>query len=103
MLISIRELIKSRDYLLDEPVVEQLLDYCEQLEDQIIDYKFEKEKNKELILLDMIREVIKGCSAIQKEQAEHERFGFDAPNYQEIISNLKTYILERCKDERIYL
>jgi hypothetical protein len=103
MLKSIRELFKRKDYLLDEPEVEQLLDYCEQLEDQIIDFRFDKEKNKELIMLDMIREVIKGCDAIQKEQAEHERFGFTAPNYQETISNLKTYILERCQDERIYL
>ncbi len=51
----------------------------------------------------MIREVIKGCNAMEKEQLEHERFGYEAPNYTEAVSNLKTYILEICKDNKIYL
>ena len=54
-------------------------------------------------MIDMLKEVIKGCNAIQKEQAEHERFGFEAPAYQETISNLRLYILKRCRDEKIWL
>jgi hypothetical protein len=54
-------------------------------------------------MLDMLKEVIKGCNAIEKEQMEHERFGFEPPAYQETISNLQRYILKRCQDEKIYL
>jgi len=54
-------------------------------------------------MLDMLKEVIKGCNAIQKELTEHERFGFEAPHYQETISNLKNSILECCRDENIWL
>ncbi len=54
-------------------------------------------------MLDMIKEVIKGCDAIEKEQAQHEGFGYDEPNYQETISNLKRYILKRCQEEKIWL
>ena len=97
------EIFKKAQDLLDEPEVVALLDYCEILEDELIEFKFEKDKNKELILLDMIKEVVKGCKAIEKEQAEHERFGYDAPNYQETISNLKSYILEICRNNKIYL
>lgn len=100
---NLRDIFKNKFNLLDEPEVEELLDYCEQLQDEIVEFKFEKNKNKELVMLDMIREVIKGCNAIEKEQTEHERFGYDAPNYQETISNLKTYILNRCHEERIWL
>lgn len=100
---NLREIFKNKFNLLDEPEVEELLDYCEQLQDEIVEFKFEKNKNKELVMLDMIREVIKGCNAIEKEQTEHERFGYNAPNYQETISNLKTYILNRCHEERIWL
>jgi hypothetical protein len=100
---SIREIFKNKEYLLEEPEVAALLDYCEQLQDEIVDYKFEKERNKELALLDMIKEVLKGCNAIQKEQEEHLRFGYDAPNCPETIANLKNYIMERCRDERIRL
>ena len=100
---STREIFKGREYLLEEPEVKQLLDYCEQLQDEIVEFKFQKTNNKELAMLDMIKEVIKGCNAIEKEQMEHERFGYDAPDYQETISNLKRYIYGRCKDEKIYL
>jgi hypothetical protein len=50
----------------------------------------------------MLKEVIKGCNAIEKEQIEHDRFRYES-NYQETISNLKQYIYGRCKDEKIYL
>jgi len=97
------EIFKKAQDLLDEPEVQELLEYCEKLEDELVDFKFEKNKNKELILLDMIKEVLKGCNAIEKEQMEHERFGYEAPNYQATISNLKSYILMICRDNQIYL
>lgn len=100
---STREIFKNKDYLLEEPEVKQLLEYCENLEDELVEFKFEKAENKELIMLDMIREVLKGCNAIEKEQMEHERFGYEAPNYQETISNLKRYILKTCHDNKIWL
>ena len=83
--------------------VQELLGYCEQLEDELVDLRFEKEKNKELILLDMIKEVVKGCKTLEKEQIDHERFGYEVPNYPETISSLKNYILEICKNNKIYL
>lgn len=98
-----RDLFKNKDYLLDEPEVEELLEYCESLEDEIIEFKFEKNNNKELVMLDMIKEIIKGCNAIQKQEQEHLRFDLEAPNYQESINNLKQYILDRCRDEKIWL
>lgn len=97
------EIFKKAQDLLEEPEVLELLDYCEKLEDELVDFKFEKNANKELIMLDMIKEVIKGCNAIEKEQLEHERFGYEAPDYQETISNLKSYILEICRINKIYL
>ena len=97
------EIFKNAKDLLEEPEVIELLEYCEKLEDELIEFKFEKNKNKELIMLDMIKEVVKGCNAIEKEQKEHERFGYEVPNYQETISNLKSYILEICRINKIWL
>jgi hypothetical protein len=97
------EIFKKAPDLLDEPEVQELLDYCERLEDELIDLKFEKDKSKELIMLDMIKEVVKGCNTIEKEQLEHERFGYEAPNYQATITNLKNYIIAICRDNKIYL
>ena len=103
MLKNKLQIFKNNTDLLDEPEVQELLDYCETIEDELVEFRFEKQKNKELILLDMIKEVLKGCNALEKEQRDHERFGFEAPNYEETISNLKSYIHEICKINKIYL
>ena len=98
-----RELFKNNLSLLEEAEVIELLEYCDELEDEIIEFKFQKSNNKELIMIDMLQEVIKGCNDLEKEQMEHERFGSEAPKYQESILNLKRYILDRCRDEKIDL
>ncbi|WP_264525840.1 hypothetical protein [Flavobacterium sp. N502536] len=100
---SVQEIFKNKEYLLEEPEVEKLVEYCEELQDELVEFKFQKTNNKELAMLDMLKEVIKGCDAIEKEQMEHERFGYEAPNYQATISNLKSYIYGRCRDEKIWL
>ena len=100
---SVQEIFKNKEYLLDEPEVIKLVDYCEELQDEIVEFKFQKTSNKELAMLDMLKEVIKGCNAIEKEQMEHERFGYEAPDYETTISNLKNYIYSRCRDEKIWL
>ena len=54
------ELFKKAPELLDEPEVQELLDYCEKLEDELVDFKFEKEKNKQNTNdLDMKHQIIK--------------------------------------------
>ncbi|WP_396186408.1 hypothetical protein [Flavobacterium sp.] len=63
---STQELFKTNPSLLDEPEVAQILDYFEQLQDEIVEFKFQKTNNKELAMLDMLKEVIKCCNAIQK-------------------------------------
>jgi hypothetical protein len=88
------EIFKNAKLLLDEPEVQKLLDYCKSLEDALLEFKFEKNNNKELIMLDMLKEVVKSCSEIQKLEMEHERFGYPLPDYSESIWNLQRYIFE---------
>lgn len=100
---SIREIFRNNEHLLEEKEVRILADYCEELQDEIVELKFQKTENKELALIDMIKEVVKGCEALEKEQMEHERFGYDAPDYKSTISDLKRYIYSRCRDEKIWI
>lgn len=100
---SVREIFRNKQHLLEEPEVEKLVEYYEELQDEIVEFKHQKNNNKELAMLDMLKEVIKGCNAIEKEQMEHERFGYEAPNYEATISNLKSYIYSRCRDEKIWV
>lgn len=97
------ELFKNAPLLLDEPEVQQLLAYCESLEDELVEFKFEKSNNKELIMLDMLKEVVKSCAEIQKLEMEHERFGYPLPDYSEAIKSLKSYIYEMNRINKLRL
>ena len=98
-----QEIFKSAPLLLDEPEVQQLLAYCESLEDELIEFKFEKSNNKELIMLDMLKEVVKSCAEIQKLEMEHKRFSYPLPDYSESIWNLKSYLLEMNRNNKLGL
>lgn len=89
--------------MLDEPEVQQLLAYCESLEDELVEFKFEKSNNKELIMLDILKEVVKSCAAIQQQEMEHERFGYPLPDYSEAIRSLKSYIYEMNRNNKLRL
>ena len=95
------EIFKNAKLLLEEPEVQQLLAYCESLEDELVEFKFEKTNNKELIMLDMLKEVVKSCTEIQKLEMEHERFGYPLPDYSQSIRNLRSYIFEMNKDNKL--
>lgn len=100
---NLYEIFRKKSELLDEPEVMQLMEHCEKLQDELVDFKLDKTYDKQLIMLDIIREILKGCEEIQKEQYEHERFNYLPPNYQETIKNLKHFIIKRCYDEKIRL
>ena len=100
---QIRNLFKNKSYLLDEPEVEELLEYCEHLQDEVVELNYQQNQSKEVVLKEMIGDIIKSCNAIQKEQEEHIRFGYAPANFEEAIANLKNYIYDRCKDQKIWI
>lgn len=97
------DLFKNAQDLLKEPEVQELITYCEQLEDELVELKFEIQNNKSLIMLDMLKEVIRGCNAIEKEHEEHLRFGYPSPDYLAAISGLRRYIMVQCRENRVWL
>jgi hypothetical protein len=100
---QISNIFKNKEYLLDEPEVEQLLEYCGALQDEIVEFKFERSNDKQLVMLDMIKEILKACTEIQKQQAEFKRFGLEPPDFEGGIDNLKRYIQEVCRINKIRL
>lgn len=41
---SVREIFRNKEYLLDEPEVMKLVDYCEELQDDIVELKISKNR-----------------------------------------------------------
>ena len=98
-----RELFKNKSHLLEETEVEQLLEYCEKLQDEMVDLKFQQKESKQLIMLDMLKEIVKACEETEKQQRESIRFGLEPPDFEESISNLKRFLIVRCRENGIWL
>ena len=98
-----RELFKNKPHLLEEKEVEDLLDYCIKLQDELIDLKFDQKESKQLIILDMLKEIVKACEAAEKQQKEFIRFGLEPSDFEESISNLKRFLTLRCRENGIWL
>ena len=81
---------------MDNPEVIKLIEYCEELEGQVLETKVNSKYNKEVILLEFLRELSSGCDSLIKTQEENKRFRFEDVNFEEAIHglnmNIKTFI-----------
>jgi hypothetical protein len=92
----IYQIFKDNEHLMDLGPVEELIDYCQELEGQIMENVIDKQYDKELIYLEIIRDIYNSCKDIGEQEILNERYPNDFPevNYKEIVGNLKNYITD---------
>lgn len=89
---SINQIFKTNPLLKEEPEVKELVEYCLDLESQVIENKQVKNFSHEDKLTVLVREIYSSVRDLEKQQMEHERWGFESPDYQESIKNLADYL-----------
>jgi hypothetical protein len=94
-----RDFFRDKPELLDESSVLDLIDYCQDLEGELLEKKRSEKYNKEQLLLHFIKELHESCKYLEQQAEESKRFK-DAPlvDFEKSITNLKTYIEDFCKD-----
>lgn len=103
---SIRQIFQHRKDLLDEPEVQELIDYTQELEGLVMDKKIEDNYDKETILLGIIRDIYSSCDDTLKQDELHQRFPNDTEpvgDYRDSLINLKRFISDMCRDNKINL
>lgn len=94
-----RDFFRSKPELLDEPSVLDLIDYCQELEGELLEQKRVEKYSKEEILLQFLKELHESCKSLEEQEEVSKRFKDIPPvNFQEAVSNLKIYIENFCKD-----
>jgi hypothetical protein len=78
---------------MDEPEVMELIEYCQELEGDVLDVKINKQYDKEEILHNIVKEIYSSCRQLIKDEEESVRFG-ETPrvDFEKSIVNLKRYI-----------
>jgi uncharacterized protein YutD len=100
---SIKDIFKNNPSLLEEDEIKQLLDYCESLQATVVDN--EQQIDQTVQLKQLISEIKEGLEDVLNQKSLNERWPseFDKPDFEQNIINLKQYIADYCKTNKIYL
>jgi len=93
---DIRQIFKGNEHLMDLEPVDNLIDYCRDLEGQLFEKNLEETNNKEQILKSIIQDVLASCDELEENKLLSERYPelYKKPDPDSLIKNLKDYILE---------
>lgn len=100
---SINQIFKNNPELMDILEVKELIEYCSELEGEIIENKQNKQFSFEDKLTELVRDIYIGVRDVDKQKEEHTRFNFEPPNYEACIENLKRYLLDFSRDNNFRL
>lgn len=100
---SINQIFRGNEHLMDLNPVEELIDYCMELEDMVVENN--QVVDQTVVLKQLISEISKSCGELLEEDERGERWGndFERVDFKESIINLKNYISSYCIDNKIRL
>jgi len=101
----IKNIFKNNKHLMNEPEVQELIDYCQELEGQVISRNIDDVYDKELIYLEMIRDIYNSCNDIGEQEMLNERYPNEFPqvDYKEMVVNLKIYIEKMARENKLLI
>ena len=90
---NINQIFKNNKHLMDSPEVMELIEYCRELEGDVMDVEINKQYDKEEVLHNIVKEIHSSCRQLISDEEESVRFG-ETPrvDFEKSILNLKEYI-----------
>ena len=64
---SITQIFQGNEHLMDLHPIEELIDYCRELEGQVLDRKIQDEYGKEKHYVQMFKEIYQSCNDTLKD------------------------------------
>jgi hypothetical protein len=93
---SIYEIFKGNEHLMDLDPVEELIDYTQELEGQILEIKVYESYDKEHILKTMLSDILSSCQEYEENKLLRERYPdqYEKIDSDNLVSSLMGYIVE---------
>ena len=91
---SINQIFKGNEHLMDLQPVEELIDYCQNLEEKVIETNLEEDK--EHIYKSIIQDILTSCNELEESKLLAERYPdlYKKTDAETLVQNLKNYILD---------
>ena len=90
---NINQIFKNNTNLMDEPEIIELIEYCQELEGEVLEKNIEDTYSKEEIYLQILKEIYDSCDKTLTDDQLSERFK-ETPrvDFKEAVINLKKYM-----------
>jgi HPt (histidine-containing phosphotransfer) domain-containing protein len=100
---SINQILQNDKELLNNPLVQELINYCTELEDSVIEYKQKEQNSFENTLIELVNELNDSVNQILIDDEEYRRFKeIDPVDFKNAIINLQTYLREFSRINKFY-
>ena len=90
---SIKQIFKGNEHLTGFGPVEELIEYTQELEDQVVENS--QVIDQTVVLKQLISEIKQSCSSMIEEDEKHRRWpnDFEEVDFKDAIKNLKEYLI----------
>ena len=90
---NINQIFKNNKHLIEHPEVQELIDYCQELEGKLMEVEINKQYDKDDILINVIRDIKESCEQTINDNEESIRFNeIPRVDFEKSVVNLKKYI-----------
>ena len=102
---SISQIFKGNEHLMDLQPVEELIEYTQELEGQVLERKVEDSYDKEHMLKSMLSDILSSCREYEENKILQDRYPdlYQSIDADTLVKNLMAYIFDmnRKNDLRI--
>ena len=92
---NIRQIFKGNEHLTGFGPVEELIEYCQELEGQVLERKVEDSYDKEHMLKSMLSDILSSCREYEENKILEDRYPelYEKVDADSLVKNLMDYII----------
>lgn len=92
---NISQIFQGNEHLMDLSPIEELIDYTQELEGQVLERKIEDTYNKEHMLKTMLSDILSSCREYEENKILQDRYPelYKKVDADDLVKNLMEYII----------
>ena len=92
---NIKQLFRGNLDLLEKPEVQELIEYTQELEGQLLERKIEDSYDKQHMLKSMLSDILSSCREYEENKILEDRYPelYEKVDADSLVSNLMDYII----------
>ena len=92
---NVNQIFKNNTHLMDQPEVIKLIEYCQELEGEVLEKKIDNTYNKEHMLKTMLSDILSSCREYEENKILKDRYPelYNELDANSLVKNLMDYII----------